>query len=527
MTIRFLLLGVLFLAVCPYSAGSAHAQTSGVEPAAESRLRDMLVINEDDSHFFGTRKPEEMTLVGLHAFVDQYANSAVTHLFLCPNAMRASFRSATRDAIWDPVAGVEPLDIWPQNGKRLLAAGLDPYAIWISRCREKNISPWLSMRMNDVHSVDDPNHFLHSTFWREHPEYWRVPHGSAAPWVNRALNYAHAAVREHQMSFVRELLERYDPDGLELDWMRFGYHLTPGREREEGAILTEFVRAVRDQTQEWSAKRGHPIRLAVRIPAHPDAAAGLGMDAAAWSHEGLVDLIVPCPFWTSSDFDIPVELWRERLGSVAEKVTIAPGLEYNARPWPGATAVANDLACARGFAASAYGRGADSLYLFNWMDSETRPVELTDYQVLLRDGLSPQAVLHATRRHPVCYRDTVPADVPSGVQLPVDAQVGGSFEIHIGPQPDSADVWAIAGLSALDPSGDTRWEASLNDHALETAERFMAIEELGGGPACAIRFACPPDAVAQGYNKLSIRRVAGSTDQQIVWVELRIVPERK
>ena len=194
----------------------------------------MLVINEDDSHFFGTRKPEDMTLEGLNAFVDQYANSTITHLFLCPNAQRASFRSTTRDAIWDPVKGVEPQDVWPQNGKRLFEAGLDPYTIWIARCREKQISPWLSMRMNDVHSVDDESHFLHSTFWHEHHEYWRVPHGSAAPWVNRALNYAHAAVREHQMRFVRELLERYDADGLELDWMRFGYHLTPGREKEEG-----------------------------------------------------------------------------------------------------------------------------------------------------------------------------------------------------------------------------------------------------------------------------------------------------
>ncbi len=86
----------------------------------------MLVINEDDSHFFGTRKPEDMTLDGLHAFVDQYANSAVTHLFLCPNAMRASFRSATRDAIWDPVAGVEPQDLWPQNGKRLVCGRARP-----------------------------------------------------------------------------------------------------------------------------------------------------------------------------------------------------------------------------------------------------------------------------------------------------------------------------------------------------------------------------------------------------------------
>ena len=210
------------------------------------------------------------------------------------------------------------------------------------------------------------------------------------------MNYAHAEVREHHMALVRELLERYDMDGLELDWMRFGYHLTPGREREEGAILTEFVRATRALTNEWSTKRGHPVLLGVRVPAHPDAAAGLGMDGVAWAQEGLIDLLIPCPFWSSSDFDIPVELWRERLGPAADKVTVAPGLEYNARPWPGGAAVANDLACARGFAASAHHRGADSLYLFNWMDSETRPVEVSDYQVLLREGLSPQAVSRAT-----------------------------------------------------------------------------------------------------------------------------------
>ena len=44
------------------------------------------------------------------------------------------------------------------------------------------------------------------------PEYWRVPNGSASPWANRAMNYSHAAVREHQVSFVRELLDRYAPD---------------------------------------------------------------------------------------------------------------------------------------------------------------------------------------------------------------------------------------------------------------------------------------------------------------------------
>ena len=49
--------------------------------------------------------------------------------------MRASFRSRSRDAIWDPVDGKEPDGIWPQNAKRLSEAGLDPYEIWIDRCR--------------------------------------------------------------------------------------------------------------------------------------------------------------------------------------------------------------------------------------------------------------------------------------------------------------------------------------------------------------------------------------------------------
>lgn len=519
-----------FLAVaaaCLAASVSAAEPPQKLEDAGKPQqpaLRNMLVLNEDNSHFFGSRQPGDMTLAGLHAFVDQYAGSAVTHLFLCPNAMRASFRSRSRDAIWDPVEGKEPTGLWPQNAKRLFEAGMDPYEVWIRRCREKGVSPWLSMRMNDIHSVDEPGNFMHSSFWRAHPEFWRVPRGSASPWMNRAMNYAHAEVREHQMALIRELLERYDSDGLELDWMRFGYHLTPGREREEGAILTDFVRAARTLTADWSQKRGHAVRLAVRCPAHPDAAAGLGMDAVRWASEGLVDMIVPCPFWSSSDFDIPVEVWRERLGAAADRVTVAPGIEYNARPWPGGEAVANDLASLRGFAASAYHRGADSLYLFNWMDSETRPVTANDYTRLVHDGLSRQDVLAAPRRHPVCYRDTVPAGFPSGAQLPVDGRAGGSFRIHIGPKPQSGTAWAIAGLTQRDGVAAALFEGKLNGRALDAAENVVELRGFGGGTVRAVRFPCPLDALHDGYNEFHVRQADGAAAQQIVWVEIRIEP---
>ena len=515
---------IIFLLACLSAAVLQGAETAEKTRGPDDSLRNMLVINEDNSHFFGSRKPEDMTLAGLHAFVDQYANSAVTHLFLCPNAMRASFRSCSRDAIWDPVDGKEPDGRWPQNAKRLFEAGLGPYQVWIGRCREKGISPWLSMRMNDIHSVNEPKNFMHSSFWRKHPEFWRVPNGSASPWGNRAMNYAHADVREHQMAFVRELLERYDPDGLELDWMRFGYHLTPGREPEESVILNDFVRQVRSLTTEWSEKRGHPVLLGVRVPAHPDAASGLGMDAVLWAGQGLVDLIVPCPFWTSSDFDIPVELWHQRLGNSAKQIVVAPGLEHNVRPWPGGQAVANDLASARGFAASAYHRTAESLYLFNWMDSQTRPVVENEYTLLLRDGLSRQVVQSSPRRHLVCFRDTVPSGFPNGCQLPVDAAAGRDFQIHVGTKPESGRVWAIAGLAQRDGVAEAGLAVSLNDHKSGPAENASDLHGLGGGTVRAVRFALSLDAVNDGHNTLHVRQVDGKP-QQIVWVEIRFEPK--
>ncbi len=483
-----------------------------------------MIINEDNSHFFGSREAEDMTRAGLEAFVDQYADTAVTHLFLCPNAMRASFRSRTREAIWDPVEGRSHSSRWPDNARLLHERGLDPYAVWIARCREKGISPWLSMRMNDIHSVNETDNFMHSSFWRQHPEFWRVPGGSASPWQNRAMNYAHEAVRVYQMAFVRELLERYDPDGLELDWMRFGWHLHAGTGRAGRALPDRFVRDVRAEVKAWGQRRGHPILLGVRVPAHPEAAALLGMDGVRWAREGLVDVLVPCPFWASSDFDIPVELWKERLGSAAASVVVAPGLEYNARPWPGGKPAANTLASVYGFAASAWARQADALYLFNWMDSGTRPVAAESYRRLVESGLAADVVNRAMRRHPICYRDTVPHGFPDNVRLPVEGPDGRTFRIHIGPAPASGRVELIVGLAQREGLSDATFHAELNDMPTHVADDLTDTTGIGDDAARVLRFACPPTAVRDGYNAIHIQQSPGAPPQSLVWVELRISP---
>ncbi|MCK5802447.1 MAG: hypothetical protein KAI66_06425 [Lentisphaeria bacterium] len=486
-------------------------------------MKNAFVINEDNSHFFGSRTAAEMTLDGLNAFVDQYADTAVTHLFLCPNAMTASFHSATRSAIWDR-ADASIKSRWPGNAKLLHERKLDPYAVWITRCREKGVSPWISMRMNDVHSVNEPGNFMHSSFWIDHPQFQRVPNATAGPWTNRAMNYAHAEVREHQMAFVKELLERYEPDGIELDWMRFGHHLTPGKEREEAGILTQFVREVRALTETWSRKRGRRIALAVRVPAHPDAAAGLGMDGVAWAKEGLVDALIPCPFWTSSDFDIPVELWRERLGTAATNVSVVPGLEHNSRPWPGGKPVANDLGAVYGFAESARARGADGVYLFNFMDSGTRPVPHSEYRKLVEQGVGADVARAVQRRFPVCFRDTVPPGFANGVCLPLDGRRGGTLEIHVGT-PQATDVVSVVlGLAQREGVPSAEFAVKANGGVTAQTKDLPNCRGLGGGSARAMTFTIPAAALRPGHQTIVVRQTGDGAEQQVVWAEIRLSP---
>ncbi len=513
---------VLLLAVAPGPA--ADSSSGSVPPTARLLPPPGLILNEDDSHFFGSRAADDMTLSGLQAFVDQYANSAVPQLVLCPNAMKASYRSHARDAIWEMGPGQKPpveefAKKWVANARLLDQRGLDPYAVWIARCRQKRISPWLSMRMNDVHNADDLDNYIHSSFWREHPQYWRVPGGKG--WTDRALDFVIPAVREHAMAFLRELLERYDPDGIELDWMRFGYHFHPGKEAEGTALLNQFMRQARQLARTWSKRRGHPIQLSARVPTLPDAARGLGMDGVTWAREGSVDMLIPTPFWATTDFDIPVESWREQLGFAGQKVLLAPGAEILLRAYPAATPIEEDLTSTRGFAAACLHRGADRIYLFNYMDPAPMAGGPAGYRTLLREGLNLETVLRRPRRHVVTYRDTVAPGMSAGVVLPIKGFQGGKLRLYIGPAPKRAPALIVAGLAKSEEIAGSKFEVTING-APCVSETDLNDLSLLAGVARAVQHRCPASSVHEGYNDIFIRQMPGAPEQQIVWLELRI-----
>ena len=363
--------------------------------------RPVLVFNEDDSHFFG-RPAEKMTEAGLLEYLDEVtASGAVTHFFMCPNAMRANFDSKAFEPVWTAMSEPGRKPGWGPRVKLLHDRGIDPYAVWAKGCRARGVSPWLSMRMNDVHSVHDPSFCSHSTFWLKHPEFRRVPDAivkNGGDWTKWALDYSHPEVRAYSLAFVKELLGRYDVDGIECDWMRFPEHLPPGRETEFAGCLTEFMREVRRAADAAARRLGHSVLVGARVDSDPAAALRRGTDAFAWAREGSVDWIVPCNFFASVDFELPYADWRRRIDEANPKVRVIPGADSGVlmpgKRWQRRLLTLEEYC---GWADRMYAQGAEGVYLFNLFQ---HPATGSVWKAVLTRGLTPAVVRESPKSIP-------------------------------------------------------------------------------------------------------------------------------
>jgi hypothetical protein len=249
------------------------------------------------------------------------------------------------------------------------------------------------------------------------------------------------------------------------------------------------------------------------------------MDAVAWAREGLVDLVVASPYWSTSDFALPAGEWRARLAAAAPGVAFLPAVEHNLRAYPLGKSVPLDLAALRGFATQMWYEGAEGIYLFNWMDSQTRPVSAADYGRLLREGLEPAALAGRERRHVVTYIDTAPRGFPTGVQLPLSGRPGGTVRVAVGPGAGDGAAWLVAGLAPSATAATARLQVTLNGRPLAAGPDREEVTTLGG-VGRALRFACPPGSVRAGLNEVRLAQEDDGPAQAIVWVELHVVGAR-
>ena len=179
---------------------------------------------------------------------------------------------------------------------RFHEAGFDQIQILNDRCHEHGMQFLLCLRMNDRHGIAQ-----HEQFYLEHPE-WRL---TGAPSLG-GLDYKYDGVRAPVLEFIEEALQRYDIDGIELDYMRWCHVFEPSEAVANTPLLTEFTRKARRILNAAGRRRGRRLLLGTRIPQTLDECRALGFDIRTWIQDELVDYICPSDFFFT-DFNIQVD----------------------------------------------------------------------------------------------------------------------------------------------------------------------------------------------------------------------------
>lgn len=246
------------------------------------------------------------------------------------------------------------------------AAGKDPWGMVLKRAKAKGLDFFASVRMNDTHYKDGPFHPWVDQFYYDNLHH-RVAQTAAMDNTRNLteFDYRKSIVRDHYLKQIRDVLERYDVDGVELDLTR-NCRFFPGENREECApILTEFVRQVRTLLDEAGKRRKRRARLelAVTIPSSLYRARLEGIDIPAWARLGYIDMLcMSTPFEVDTERDIADTLLK------VPGVPVYAGCDRNyqwpARPFP--------KEAYRAMACNYLRQGATGTYLYNIMHMTMR-----------------------------------------------------------------------------------------------------------------------------------------------------------
>ncbi len=184
-----------------------------------------------------------------------------------------------------------------ENLRGLVKSSGGPLSALASLCRDAGVVFFPRVRMNS-HYVLDPQHPGYGRFRREHPELLIGRPGETAPegsieWAIRTgLNYAFPEVRAHMTRIIFEVFERFDVDGVELDFMRHPAFFRMEEAYANRYLITDMVRCLRERLRVVSAERDKDLLLAVRVPPTLADSVRIGLDVPRWIAQELVDIVV-------------------------------------------------------------------------------------------------------------------------------------------------------------------------------------------------------------------------------------------
>ncbi len=344
-------------------------------------------------------------------------------------------------------------------------AGVDMLQIMLNQAHKDGLTFIAAMRMNDRHGhayqtlVSDG--FEHrARMYYDHPEW----HLKAAP---GGFDYSKQGLRDKVLQFVKDVIDHYDVDGIEYDWLRWVFIFPQGTEGRNAPLLTEFHRQSRMLLDEAGRKRGRKLLLGVRVPDSLAECAEYGYAVENWIREGLIDYVVPSGFG-HMDFNARVEDFRELTESTDCRVY--PSLNV----WPGRSRIKkwrpeNYYAAAHNY----YGFGADGIATYNYQHGT---IEERLFKLLDLTPISDPAVLARQYRDYYFWRRDrgrriarSPAEVPHYDVMSLWRPVGvygfesrGTFDFRLAEDLTKGDISAVMEFKAVGIVEGDVFEVALN-----------------------------------------------------------------
>jgi hypothetical protein len=385
--------------------------------AAQKQRR--LIYNDDGAMGAPYDTPEEFYKPRLNQVTDTHVD-AVFYATGGSGTLMGAHRSEVgenyRDAIPADVADPTARQL-RANALALSELGTDSLALTVDFCHRHGIEAFFSLRMNDIH--DSFAAWELPKWKRTNPQFLlgreeqfsKYPHDPRKFWT--ALNWEHPEVRDIVFGILEDVCERYNVDGLELDWFRSPLAFPPTLrmqpvEADHLAIMTSFMRRTRTMTDRIGARRGRPILIAARLPASVERCVAVGFDLPTWMEEDLLDIVVISGGYAASamaptirdmvavarPFDIPVDPCISARNLLKEAPS-AEQFEY----W-------------RGAAMNAWHAGAAGMYVFNF-NPPKRDVRLSEIG-------NPDAMKGKDKIYALDYiiADTCEGDLRPGLVVP-------------------------------------------------------------------------------------------------------------
>ncbi|NLX98075.1 MAG: family 10 glycosylhydrolase [Rhodopirellula sp.] len=243
--------------------------------------------------------------------------------------------------------------------KKWQNVGIDLVERLVKETKRRNLECFWHHRISEVDLRRDGK----GAAWKDSPDPLKQAHPDwtlKCWWRHGLWDFSVADVRQYTVQSLREVAERYDFDGIQLDFARHVPCLPLGRQWELRHHVTDLVRNVRHMLLEVEHKRGRPLLLAAKVPRNLKGCRIDGFDVEVWAAENLVDIL------TLGSRSMDIDLAAFRRITAGRNIKLQPCFDdhhttdgYRYAP----------IEVLRGVFANWWQQGADSVCTFNWSNA--------------------------------------------------------------------------------------------------------------------------------------------------------------